>query len=248
MADRLAGKVALITGAAGGQGAAEAALFVAQGAKVMLTDRLPDAGAALASALGGNAAYLPLDVSQEAEWRDAVAETVRRFGKLDVLINNAGIFALGGIEATTPERFMDFVKVNQLGTFLGIRAVIPAMREAGGGSIVNISSLHGMTGCPQAVAYTATKWAIRGMTKVAALELAPLKIRVNSVHPGAVKTGMALDIAPPDSSLPYHMPLIPQERWAEASEIAEMVAFVASDACSYTTGSEFICDGGVMAF
>ena len=246
MSGRLAGKVALITGAAGGQGAAEAALFVAQGAKVMLTDR--DAPTALADSCGENAAHLPLDVANEADWRNAVDQTVRRFGKLDVLINNAGIFALGGIEATSPERFMEFVRVNQLGVFLGMRAVIPAMRVAGGGSIVNISSLHGLTGCPQSIAYSSTKWAIRGMTKVAALELAPLKIRVNSVHPGAVKTGMALDCAPPDDKLPYHMPIIPQERWAEAAEVAEMVAFVASDACSYTTGSEFIIDGGIMAF
>jgi len=248
MTDHLQGKIVLITGAAKGQGAAEAALFVKRGAEVFLADVAHEAGHALAAALGDRAHYVPLDISQEESWVEAMASIDARCGKLDILINNAGVFSLSSIERTSAQEYMRLVHVNQLGTFLGMKAAIPLMKKAGGGSIVNISSLHGLTGSSQTIAYVSTKWAIRGMTKAAALELAPFNIRVNSVHPGAIKTDLALNVAAPDPDVPYHMPLIPQDRWAEASEVAEMVAFVASDACSYSTGSEFVCDGGIMAF
>jgi 3alpha(or 20beta)-hydroxysteroid dehydrogenase len=244
---RLRGKVALITGAARGQGAAAARRFVAEGADVVLTDVLDDEGAALATELGGKASYKSLDVGDETAWA-AVADEIReRFGRLDVLVNNAGMLHFSAIADTTLADYERIVRVNQIGTFLGMRMAVPLMKDAGG-SIINISSVEGLGGMPFLVAYASTKFAIRGMTKVAAMELGQHGIRVNSVHPGAVDTamvatalgGMAVDMAPIGAKVPLG-------RVAKPDEVANMVLFLASDESSYSTGAEFVVDGGATA-
>ena len=185
----LEGKVALITGAARGQGAAEARLFAQRGAKVMLCDLLDDEGQAVAAEIGANAAYMRLDVTSESDWKKVVQATVDKFGKLNVLINNAGIITtVKEVGDTSLDDYMKVINVNQVGVFLGMREVVGPMKTAGGGSIVNISSIDGLIGMYGATAYCATKFAVRGMTKVAALELGKYGIRVNSLHPGGVQT------------------------------------------------------------
>src|SRR6185295_9613065 len=190
---RLDGKVALITGAARGQGEAEARLFVAEGARVMLGDVLDDDGEVVAKELGERAAYLHHDVTSEADWEAIVNATIARFGRVDVLVNNAGVFRLQGMTATSLDEYMRIVTINQVGTFLGMKAVATPMIGQGSGSIVNISSIAGLVGSAGTVAYTASKFAVRGMTKVAAVELAPFGVRVNSVHPGFIDTAMLRD-------------------------------------------------------
>jgi 3alpha(or 20beta)-hydroxysteroid dehydrogenase len=239
---RLDGKVALITGAARGQGEAEARLFVQAGARVVLADVLDEEGEAVAGELGDAARYVHLDVADEAQWADAVAATVDAFGRLDVLVNNAGILRTSRIEEQTLELFDAIVRVNLYGVFNGMRAVIAPMRKAGGGAIVNISSAAGLRGVPGYGAYGATKWAVRGITKTAAIELAADGIRVNSVHPGAVDTPMVAS-----SNLqrgPGGLPNNPLGRCAVPEDIAHLVLFLASDASSYITGSELAIDGG----
>ena len=191
MSGRLAGKVAIVTGAARGQGAAEARLFVREGAKVVLGDVLDDEGRAVAAELGKDAAYLHLDIRSEDDWQAAV-DAAAGFGALSVLVNNAGITHFASIVDTTLADYQRVVEVNQVGTFLGMKAVIEPMKAAGGGSIVNVSSIDGLQAKNGIIAYAATKWAIRGMTKVAVLELGRHGIRVNSLHPGAVRTAFAV--------------------------------------------------------
>src|SRR3990167_1200040 len=186
----LNGKVALITGAARGQGAAEARLFAQRGAKVMLCDILDSEGQAVAAEIGANAAYLRLDVTSEASWQAAVTAAVSKFGKLNVLVNNAGIVKVTALADCPLEEYMQVIQVNQIGVFLGMKTVAPAMKQAGGGSIVNISSIDGLIGMTGGTAYCASKFAVRGMTKVAALELGKDGIRVNSIHPGGILTPM----------------------------------------------------------
>ncbi len=244
---RLDGKVALISGGARGQGAAEARLFVAEGARVVLGDVLEPECVALVKELGDAARAVPLDVTSEASWAEAVRVATEEFGRLDVLVNNAGIVRTGLLENMPLEEYMAVVQVNQVGTFLGMRAVVSAMRESGGGSIVNISSNAGLEGVEGVMGYVASKWAVRGMTKAAALELGVHGIRVNSVHPGAVDTPMinGPEFAAVDQSTTYAAQPIP--RVGQPEEIARLVLFLASDESSYSTGSEFVADGGRMA-
>ena len=185
---RLDGKVALITGAARGQGEAEARLFVAEGAHVMLGDVLDDDGEVVAKELGDRAAYRHHDVTSEDDWVAIVAATQSEFGRVDVLVNNAGVFRVLGLTMTTLDEYLRIVTINQIGTFLGMKAVAETMIAQGSGSIVNISSVAGLTGSAGTIAYTASKFAVTGMTKVAAVELAPFGVRVNSVHPGYIDT------------------------------------------------------------
>jgi 3alpha(or 20beta)-hydroxysteroid dehydrogenase len=245
---RLAGKVALITGAARGQGAAAARRYVAEGAKVMIADVLDEPGKELADELSEAARYRHLDVSSESDWADAVAELLDSFGRLDVLVNNAGILGFSAIEKTTLAEYERIIRVNQFGTFLGIRAAVGPMTAAGGGSIVNVSSVEGLAGMPYLIAYASSKFAIRGMTKVAAMELGKRGIRVNSVHPGAIDTAMPREAA---GVAELDLDLIGRKvalgRVGRPEEIAELVVFLGSDESSYSTGSEFVADGGATA-
>ena len=244
----LEGKVALITGAARGQGAAEAQLFAQRGAKVMLCDLLDDEGQAVAAEIGANAAYTRLDVTSENDWKKAIQATIDKFGKLNVLVNNAGIITpVREIGDTSLNDYMKVINVNQVGVFLGMREVVEPMKKAGGGSIVNISSIDGLIGMYGATAYCATKFAVRGMTKVAALELGKYGIRVNSLHPGGVQTKILDDtgLSPEDAAEAFKQ--IPLGRIGQSEEMATLAAYLASDDASYSTGSEFIADGGLTA-
>jgi 3alpha(or 20beta)-hydroxysteroid dehydrogenase len=248
MSGRLEGKVAIVTGGARGQGAAAGRRFVAEGARVLLGDIRDDEGKALADELGEAATYRRLDVGDEDAWQDAVAEVERRYGRLDVLVNNAGVLFFAPVADTALADYERVVRINQIGTFLGMKTAVPAMRRAGGGSIVNISSVEGLGGMPLLTAYAATKFAIRGMTKVAAMELGPDRIRVNSVHPGAIDTTMvstALGGIEIDNSLIGQR--VALGRVGEAEEVANVVTFLASDESSYCTGGEFVVDGGATA-
>jgi len=246
MTARLADKVALITGGSRGMGAAEARLFVEHGAQVAIADVLDAEGEVLAKELGPSARYIHLDVTDEQSWAACVDDVVQSFGALDVLVNNAGIASLAPIVDTTTEEYLRVVGVNQLGVFLGIRTAIPAMTTAARASIVNISSIEGIAGSPATIAYSASKFAVRGMTKVAAIELAPVGIRVNSIHPGGVRTPMLDPIGGVNLAARVE-PLIPMKRLAAPEEIALLALFLASDESSYCTGSEFVADGGITA-
>ncbi|MDT4923812.1 MAG: 3alpha(or 20beta)-hydroxysteroid dehydrogenase [Pseudonocardiales bacterium] len=244
----LEGRVAIITGAARGQGAAAARLFVSEGARVVIGDVLDDVGKDLAESLGDAATYRHLDVSSEDDWRAVVDEAVETLGGVDVLVNNAGILRFAALPDMPLEEYLRIVNINQVGTFLGMRAVSKPMIAAGRGSIVNISSVEGLAGMPYLTAYTATKFAIRGMTKVAALELGPNGIRVNSVHPGMIETDMVKDAAGGhEIDLSPAAKRIPIRRMGQSEEIAEVVLFLASDRSSYVTGAEIAADGGVTA-
>ena len=244
----LEGKVALITGAARGQGAAEARLFAQRGAKVMLCDLLDDEGQAVAAEIGANAAYTRLDVTSENDWKKAIQATIDKFGKLNVLINNAGIITpVKEIGDTSLNDYMKVINVNQVGVFLGMREVVEPMKKAGGGSIVNISSIDGLIGMYGATAYCATKFAVRGMTKVAALELGKYGIRVNSLHPGGVQTKILDDTGLSQAEAAEAFKQIPLGRIGQSEEMATLAAYLASDDASYSTGSEFIADGGLTA-
>jgi 3alpha(or 20beta)-hydroxysteroid dehydrogenase len=245
---RLDGKVALVTGAARGQGAAVARRFVEEGARVVVADVLDDAGKETAGALGDAAYFRHLDVSSEQEWASAVEEAVETFGRIDVLVNNAGILHFAAIEDQTVEDFQRVVSVNQLGTFLGIRAVAPVMKQQGGGSVVNVSSIEGLAGAPFLIAYNATKFAIRGMTKTAALELGPSGIRVNSVHPGLIATEMTIQAAGGDpADLERVCKRVPLKRAGQTDDITGIMTFLAGDESAYCTGAEFLVEGGATA-
>ena len=241
---RLDGKVCLITGAAKGQGESEARLFADEGAIVWLTDVLDADGERVASEIGGT--YRHLDVRDEPAWSALVAEIVDTHGRIDALINNAGIFATGRHFEIDPEEFSRIMDVNCLGVFLGMRAVSPVMRDADSGSIVNISSLAGLRGGAGAFAYHTSKWAVRGMTKAAAVENGRRHVRVNSIHPGLIDTDMMAQLpgAEDERRMTRRIPL---GRAAEADEVARLALYLASDESSYSTGSEFIVDGGLNA-
>lgn len=241
---RLAGKVAIITGAAQGMGAAHARLFVEQGAKVVLTDLNEEKGNAFAAELGENALFVKQNVANEADWAAVVAAAEEKFGPVNVLVNNAGITMAKKIEDASIEDYRRIVEINQVSVFLGMKAVLASMKQAGGGSIVNVSSMNGLVA--GAIGYTDTKFAVRGMTKAAAMEFAPYGIRVNSVHPGVIATPMVVqeDTKAAVEAFAKH---IPMGRVAQPEEVSNMVLFLASDDSSYSTGSEFVIDGGMTA-
>jgi 3alpha(or 20beta)-hydroxysteroid dehydrogenase len=241
--DELDGRVALITGAARGQGRAEAELLVAKGAKVLLADILDDLGQAAAEELGDAARYVHLDISQEADWKRAVSAASDFWGGVDVLVNNAAIFSSSPITETAPAEFERMFRVNQFGTFLGMQAVIPGMKEQGRGSIINISSINGLVGTPETIAYTASKFAVRGMTKTAAAELGRHGIRVNAIFPGGVDTPLVR--VPQGFEVDDIFRRQPIARIGRPEEIACAVLYLAGDSSSYCTGVELVIDGGL---
>ncbi len=249
---RLDGKVALISGAARGMGQAEARLFAAEGAKVVVCDVVDAEGQALAKEIGPPALYQHLDVTREDDWSAAVGHTTKALGGLDVLVNNAGIAESAPLAEMTLESYRRVTEVNQTGVFLGMRAVIEPMRAAGGGSILNISSIDGMIGMNNLMSYVASKWAVRGMTKAAAMELGPYGIRVNSIHPGFILTAMGVPDGVDPSEIhelldSHTARLAPMGRSGTPEEIAQLALFLASDESAYSTGSEFVADGGLTA-
>lgn len=247
---KLDGKVALVTGGARGMGKSHVRHLVTEGARVVFGDVLDDAGEAVAGKLGGEVAlYQHHDVTSEADWAAIVKSTLDRFGRLDVLVNNAGILQHGKIADTSLDEFRRVLEVNAVGTWLGIKAVIEPMTVAGGGSIVNISSIEGFAGAAGLSAYSASKFAIRGITKAAAQELGHAGIRVNSIHPGGVMTQMAMQAASSFTDLDgaNFVSKMPIPRFGEPVEISRLVAFLASDESSYCTGSEFVADGGILS-
>lgn len=236
---RVDGKVALISGGARGMGASHARMLVEEGAKVVIGDVLDEEGKALVAEIGDAARYVHLDVTQPDQWDAAVATAISDFGKLNVLVNNAGIVALGQLRNFDLGKWQKVIDVNLTGTFLGMRVAVDPMTAAGGGSIINVSSIEGLRGAPAVHPYVASKWAVRGLAKSAALELAPLNIRVNSIHPGFIRTPMT-------EKLPEDMVTVPLGRPGESREVSTFVLFLASDESSYTTGSEFVMDGGLV--
>jgi 3alpha(or 20beta)-hydroxysteroid dehydrogenase len=241
---RFDGKVILISGGARGQGAAEARALVKEGAKVVIGDVLEDKGMALARELGNAASFVQHDVTSEADW-DRAVKLAEGMGGLHGLVNNAGIYQPKRLMETDVELWDRHMRVNQTGCFLGMRAVVEPMERSGGGSIVNISSGAGLRGSPAAFAYSATKWALRGMTKSAAMDLARKKIRVNSVHPGPIETDMIAWRTPEENA--RRLKAVPMRRNGSADEVARLVLFLLSDESSYITGSEVAVDGGVTA-
>jgi 3alpha(or 20beta)-hydroxysteroid dehydrogenase len=245
---RLDGRVALITGGARGMGKSHVRHFVAEGARVVFGDVLDDKGGYVAAKLGEQSCrYTHLDVTSETDWAAAAALATDAFGKLDVLVNNAGILLFARIADMSLPDFRRVLEVNAVGCWLGMKAVIDPMTKAGGGSIINISSTEGFTGAAGLSAYSASKFAIRGMTKAAAQELGHLGIRVNSVHPGGVLTRMVLDQASNGHDGDRYLGNLPLARFAEPAEISRLVAYLASDESSYSTGSEFVADGGLLS-
>jgi 3alpha(or 20beta)-hydroxysteroid dehydrogenase len=246
---KLDGQVALISGGARGQGEAEARLFAREGAAVAIGDVLEQDGQRVAESIndsGGQAMFHKLDVSDQSNWAEMIEATSEQFGQLSILINNAGILGGGLIERSTVQEYLEVIKINQVGVWLGIRAAIKPMREAGGGCIINTSSTAGLEGYVGASAYVASKFAVRGLTKVAALELGPYNIRVNSVHPGPIDTPLIINDDTPrqvggDIAFNTAIP-----RVGRSEEVAKMMLFIAAEA-TYSTGTEFVIDGGMTA-
>lgn len=239
---QLDGKVALITGGARGQGAAEAERFVAEGATVYITDVRVEEGQATAERLGEAVIFLQHDVTSESDWVAVLAGVIEAEGRIDVLVNNAGIFKIAGALDTSLDDWNQMIAINQTGVFLGIRECGRIMTTQGSGSIINISSVAGLGGVRAAHAYAASKWAVRGMTKSAALEFSRSGVRVNSVHPGIIETDMMHEAGIADPSA-----AIPVGRTGTADEVANVVLFLASDESSYCTGHEFVVDGAMKA-
>lgn len=248
MAGRLAGKVALVSGGASGIGAAHVRVFAAEGAKVVAGDIQEEQGKSVVEEVrkaGGEAVFVRLDVTKEADWLNAVKEAVSRFGKLTTLINNAGIYWPQGVEAETMDGWNKMTAVNQTGVWLGMKAAIPAMRNAGGGAIVNISSLYGLIGSPGSIAYHATKGAVRLMSKAAALEYAKQGIRVNSIHPGQIDTPILAGLTPEQNE--QIKAATPMGRMGRPEEIAYGSLYLCSDEAAFVTGAELVIDGGWFA-
>lgn len=245
---RLDGKVALVSGAARGMGECEARLFVREGAKVVLGDVLDEIGQQVAADLtrqGEAATYVHLDVTVESQWQQAVATTERLYGKLDILVNNAGIVRMAPLDETSLDAWNEVITINQTGVFLGMKHVIPAMRRAGGGSIINISSVAGLVGLPNIPAYQASKGAVRLLTKNAAVQYAKDKIRVNSIHPGRIETPMTANLTPERRAMV--LDLTPLGRDGKPEEVAYGVLYLACDESSFVTGAELVIDGGFTA-
>lgn len=245
---RLDGKVAIITGGARGMGETTARLFANEGATVVIADVLDKEGAAVAASIGDNAHYLHVDVSQEPDWRKAVT-LASSLGSYQVLVNNAAILYAAAITEATPEDYMNVIRINQLGPYIGMRESFAAMKAAGGGSIINISSIDGLQSKNGLSAYSSSKWALRGLSKSAAIEFGPHNIRVNTVHPGGVFTAMhgAGDKPEPSDQDNAFYSQHPLPRVGLPIEIANMSLYLASDDSSYSTGAEFIVDGGWSA-
>jgi 3alpha(or 20beta)-hydroxysteroid dehydrogenase len=251
MSNRLADKVAIVTGGAQGQGAEISRQFVAEGAKVFIADVADEHGELLAKELcqrsgGDDAVFWHHDVSDEQSWTDLVAEVAERFGPVNVLANNAGVLRFGEIATAAIEDVELMWRVNQMGVFLGMRAVVPTMKANGGGSIINASSVEGLAGMANCTAYAATKWAIRGMTKCAAMELGGRGIRVNSVHPGMIDTPMTR-VHGGDVAMEFGASKVPMRRVGHPEDIAPVYVFLASDESGYMNGAELAVDGGVTA-
>ena len=242
---RVDGKVAIVTGAAQGMGEAFVRRLVKEGAKVVFTDVQKEKGEKIAQELGPNAKFIQHDVTSESDWAMVVSETEKAFGPITILVNNAGVCPALPISAHPIEDFKRTLDINLTAHLIGMKTVYPSMRGAGGGSIVNISSQSGFVGGPYMAAYTASKFGVRGLTKVAAVEFGPDNIRVNSVHPGVVLTPMtnAPDILPFLEAAAKNNPL---GRIGKPDELANLVLYLASDESSYSTGSEFIADGGAL--
>src|SRR5258705_13480042 len=242
---RFNNRTVIVTGGARGMGASHARGFVAEGANVVIADVLEQEGRTLAEELGDRAIFCRLDVTSDADWAATVAAAEDAFGPVSVLVNNAGIVRFAPIADTDPATWRQVIDINLTGTYLGIRAIVPSMRKAGGGAIVNISSAGGMMAYPNNAAYVASKWGARGLTKTAALELGRDNIRVNSIHPGPVRTPMT---AGPDAAaaVAAEARRLAIARVGEADEITRLVLFVSSDEASFSTGSGFIADRGVL--
>ena len=241
---KLDGKVAIITGGARGMGESHVRKFVSEGAKVVFTDLNEEGGLALAKELGENVKFVKQDVTKAGDWAHVIEETEKYFGPVHILVNNAGISMNKTIFDITEAEYRKILEINQVSVFLGIKAVVPSMQKTGNGSIVNISSINGLVG--GAIGYTDTKFAVRGLTKAAALQLAGVGIRVNSVHPGVIETPMVTqgDAVEAIKEFAKHIPL---KRVAQSEEVSNLVVYLASDEASYSTGSEFVIDGGLTA-
>jgi 3alpha(or 20beta)-hydroxysteroid dehydrogenase len=248
---KLDGRVVLISGAARGQGAEEAKLFAAEGANVVIGDVLDELGESLAKEINAAAdrdavRFVHLDVTEEASWSSAVEFTTAAFGKLDGLVNNAGILRFNPIEVMTGEEYMEVVKVNQLGVYLGLRHCLPKIREAGGGTIVNTASVDGFAAMPWLAGYVSTKFAVRGLTRVAALEGGPA-VRVNCICPGGVLTPMVEAVSPPNADHDAGFANIAMKRIGTSAEMAKAALFLSCDDSSYITGTDLVIDGGALA-
>jgi 3alpha(or 20beta)-hydroxysteroid dehydrogenase len=241
----LDGKVAIVTGAANGQGAAAARLFAKNGAKVVVADIAATAGKAVADELGPDGVFIEHDVSKADSWAMLIEETLKRFGKISVLVNNAAIYDWKSLPDTDEAFFERIWRVNQLGIFLGMKSVIAAMTQEGGGSIINISSVGGMGGYPGIFAYATSKWAIRGMTKCAARDLGQFGIRVNTILPGVIETKMIEHL--PDETKAGWLSTMPLGRLGTPDDVAKVVLFLASDASAYMTGTDIVVDAGMIA-
>ncbi len=243
---RLDGKVAIITGGSAGMGASNVRMFVKEGAKVVFTDLNIEDGKKLEEELGGNAIFIEQDVSKSADWDKVVEKAEAEFGPVDILVNNAGIALTLPLEEMTEEQYQKVIDVNQLSIFLGMKKVLPSMKKTKAGSIINISSIAGMAGMYGGMAYSASKFAVRGMTRSAAAELGKYNIRVNSVHPGAIQTAM---IEQPDSraAIEAIKEKTPLGKIGSVEDSSYLIVYLASDESSFTTGSEFVFDGGVTA-
>jgi 3alpha(or 20beta)-hydroxysteroid dehydrogenase len=237
---RVSGKVALISGGARGMGATHARRLIDEGAKVVIGDILDEQGEATSAELGENARFVHLDVTKPEDWEAAVAVAVAEFGGLDVLVNNAGIANFASIEDYSLDQWNLIIAINLTGTFLGIKAAIPALKESGKGSIINVSSTAGLKGVAALPGYTAAKFAVRGLTKEIAIDLGKYNIRANSVHPGNIRTPMT-------DGLPVDQSSVPLGRMGEPEELSNLILFLASDESSFSTGAEFVADGGETA-
>ena len=247
---RLQNKVALISGGAKGMGAVEAKLFAKEGAKVVIGDVLETEGKQIEAAInetGGECLFVPLDVTDENQWNEAVAATLRRFGKLDILINNAGIFRTNAVEETSSAEWDQVMDINAKGVFLGAKAAIPAMREAGGGSIINLSSVAGLVGAAYSSAYSASKGAVRLFTKSTAIQYATDGVRCNSIHPGVIQTDMTKEAIADSQFKAQRLDPTPLARLGQPEDVAYGALYLASDESSFVTGAELVIDGGWTA-
>ncbi|KLE15327.1 glucose 1-dehydrogenase [Clostridium sp. C8] len=242
--ERLKNKVAIITGGARGMGASHVRLFASEGAKVVFTDLNEEQGRILEKEIGGNVKFIKQDVTDAASWEKVVEDTEKIFGQVNILVNNAGISINKPLLEITEDEYRKIVDINQVSVFLGTKAVAASMKKVGNGSIVNISSMNGLVG--GAIGYTDTKFAVRGMTKAAAIQLSPLGIRVNSVHPGVIETPMVTE-GDSYEVIKKLSKQIPIRRMAKSEEVSNLVLYLASDESSYSTGSEFVIDGGLTA-